>query len=408
MGFFDIFKKKQNQSVSFQHLPDWVKSNKIWGDAEQLSKEARADIKLIVKDAKKKLDFLEESALRNEDIPVRVKQIMEGHRKNYIRKVNSFLDSLEIPEDPNELMDFSEQFSKKLDVLGEETHKNYFVLKEFLDKEVSDIALSIKKIENNLSKMKKRLENMGLPQLGELNEALDKYHRTKLSKKDGLVSVKVSKEAIKKLKQEHSESSDKISRLKGGSKMKEYTSLLKKQEDIPRQINKTAQDMLLLFSTLEKAMKKYKRGSMNEQLVDDYLHGPLRALINDKDMEILSLLSKLEDAIPTLGLDHKKEQKTRAALKSINKEFLTKKKEDIIQLNTELEDTTQKIKKYMILMEIEEEESLLAHLDQKIVALERELQNLKTELELTDPNKIKERIMELTQELGIEVPDEKT
>ena len=190
--------------------------------------------------------------------------------------------------------------------------------------------------------------------------------------------------------------------------MKEYTSLLKKQEDIPRQINKTAQDMLLLFSTLEKAMKKYKRGSMNEQLVDDYLHGPLRALINDKDMEILSLLSKLEDAIPTLGLDHKKEQKTRAALKSINKEFLTKKKEDIIQLNTELEDTTQKIKKYMILMEIEEEESLLAHLDQKIVALERELQNLKTELELTDPNKIKERIMELTQELGIEVPDEKT
>ena len=337
-------KKKQNQSVSFQHLPDWVKSNKIWGDAEQLSKEARADIKLIVKDAKKKLDFLEESALRNEDIPVRVKQIMEGHRKNYIRKVNSFLDSLEIPEDPNELMDFSEQFSKKLDVLGEETHKNYFVLKEFLDKEVSDIALSIKKIENNLSKMKKRLENMGLPQLGELNEALDKYHRTKLSKKDGLVSVKVSKEAIKKLKQEHSESSDKISRLKGGSKMKEYTSLLKKQEDIPRQINKTAQDMLLLFSTLEKAMKKYKRGSMNEQLVDDYLHGPLRALINDKDMEILSLLSKLEDAIPTLGLDHKKEQKTRAALKSINKEFLTKKKEDIIQLNTELEDTTQKIK----------------------------------------------------------------
>ncbi|MFH1505623.1 MAG: hypothetical protein ABIE94_01385, partial [archaeon] len=158
MGFFDRFRKKELESVNFKQLDGWIDNflaqKELDKRMENLSEQAIMKISEI-RDA---LDKLEKAELMNKKIPERAIHIMEGNRKNYVRRIGYFLDNFELPKNVLDISDFSKKLSGQLDELGKDTHKNYQVLTQFLEHEAFAIAKKVKELEKLMLKTTKELE----------------------------------------------------------------------------------------------------------------------------------------------------------------------------------------------------------------------------------------------------------
>jgi len=106
--------------------------------------------------AKRAIETLEAAKLQNQNIPTKEKQFMGGNREAYIRKANSFLDSIHTGYPHFERMkEFCRQFDENLEVFGKGSFKPYRILQHFFEHEASNISKEISHIDKEAAKIKK-------------------------------------------------------------------------------------------------------------------------------------------------------------------------------------------------------------------------------------------------------------
>ena len=96
-----IFKQKEKIGLPLEKLEGWFdeKTKELYKDIDKKINESKEKITEEIQKTKKNIDNLENAKLKNEDIPVKEKQFMQGNREFYINRINFFLDSLKIPEE---------------------------------------------------------------------------------------------------------------------------------------------------------------------------------------------------------------------------------------------------------------------------------------------------------------------
>ncbi|MFC2134645.1 hypothetical protein ACFLTH_08525 [Bacteroidota bacterium] len=401
MGLFDFLKKKKEEVITFNQVGEWLQNYLKGKELDTEIDAFRHDIKNKIDDTRELLKKLNNAALMNENIPERVKHIMEGNRKNYIHKINLFLDEIKMPENYLKIRDFSKELTEKMDKLTEETQKSYFVLKEFVEAELGDVAKSIKEMENIAIKFRTNIEKENLHTLEEIKQKLVDYNNSKSTLQILNEQKEEQEKQLAELKSKSKAIEIKISKLKNDKSYKEYEELNKTKQQTIKDVQNQKKIILAHFSTLEKALKKYSRISLNENLINSYLSDPSKALLEDEKLQITDLLSKMKDSLEQLGLKDKKAEKTIEEINKLSKELLTKMKNDLITLQEKEKNNRNKLLANTSSMNISEQESWLENMMVKVLDQQRIIQETEHKIERINPKLIKQQVRDMLKEFSV-------
>ncbi|NQU98058.1 hypothetical protein HQ533_01200 [Candidatus Woesearchaeota archaeon] len=401
MGFFDFLKKKKEEEVKFSEVDAWIERHLEDKGLDTKVKSLKNHIESRISEARELLEKLEQASLLNENIPERVKHIMEGNRKNYLRKINQFLDDLRIPGDYLKIREFSKKFTEDLDSLSEETQKSYFVLKEFLESELVAVVKKIKEIEDLAIDFRQEIEKENLHKVEKLKEKLEEFKNSKEALANLETLKQEQEEELKELKKKENSTEKKISKLRNSSSYKDYERLKSEKEKAEGEIQKKKTELIAHFSTLEKAFKKYKRMSLNEALIEKYLDDPTKALLEDEPLKILEVLSKMKQSLADLGLKDKKEEKTKEEIDNLSKEMLTKLREKFQELFDKEKENKKNLLSNTSVMNISEQESFLENAKLNVKEKEREIEDSGHKIERINPKLVKQQVRDMLKEFSV-------
>jgi hypothetical protein len=389
MGFFDFFRKKEViiEHIDFSELETWLTTqNKV---AEQKLQNSLAPLRGRINQekatTKQNIVKLQEAQLRNNRIPQRAIDIMEGNRRTYAQKMEWFIDKIQIGNNYEEIGQFCDRFKEKIESLGKNTARSYQVLQEFFKDESYAIAGNIKGFEDIIKDVQQAIKVSKIAEISTLQASLQEIHTNKDRQRN-------LREDIERLQQEKKEISARklqkeaeIAKMRVSPEYLNFLGLLKKREKILARQKAVENDLHQAFSTIEPGLKRYERSSMQEKLLRGYLTNPVLALIKDNDLQILSEIARLQNLLERdkIDLRGKKKETVAKGLLLITKEFVQNFIISRANVMQELSEIKAEIKKRDFKQELEELqnglrriEKLMQEKDQSRISAESELQEV--------------------------------
>ncbi|MBU1199591.1 MAG: hypothetical protein KKF46_02070 [Nanoarchaeota archaeon] len=400
MGFFDFLKKKEPVAIKFSEIGEWLDKQVEDKKLNQRVGKAKSIIKEKIENSYKFLEAMEQAGLRNENIPDRIKHIMEGHRRTYIIKLKRFLDEIDMPDDYSEIGHYSARFSESIDKLSGDTQKNFMVLKEFMANEVARIVKSVKGIEDELSNLQAEIEKEGLELIKDAKIRLKQY-KDDIKKKARLEEEKASQEKnLDSISERKARLSKRIEELKKSREYDEFKVFIDKKQKYEEQLRKIETDLKEVFAELHRPLKKYKRNSLSENIIDKYLLDPAGALESDDSLQIRDVLNKMKAQLDTLELKEKQLEKTAEMIDKLDKDFFTKRKLEIGRLKGLNKEAATHINKSVAALNVSENETWLHSVEEKIVLAEKALEEVKKEVADVNLDYLKQKVKEKVKEIS--------
>ncbi|MDP7324249.1 MAG: hypothetical protein QF632_05815 [Candidatus Woesearchaeota archaeon] len=401
-GFFQ--KRVEKVKISQSELPEWF-TNKTKPVKELLTEDLRilgSDIRQRINTTKASMDTLEAAELRNKNIPMRALQIMEGNRDAYVKRVTLFLQNIQPPSILPEVSAFAEKIKKDFESLVKSTSKEYQILQEFLADESRKVAQNIKELERLCEKIGELGEDEKLILIKEVEKNI-KTLREKRARKELLEKTKEKKKIeLDELNKVHTDLEKSIESLKKEPEYKKVNDLKEKRKEMLGKIKNKAAELLYIFSTIEKALRKYIRISFEDQkILASYLESPLGAIFQDPDFTIIDVLKKIRIAIERkkIELDSKKGDKTIKAIETLTPQWLSTFYEEYSKLKAEKEALDKEIDTITIESKIEANEKQKSEVKEFQDKLKSEIKNIEEDVELIDLDElvkeIRDKILEL-------------
>ncbi len=404
MGWLDsIFRKKKKEpetvNVELKRLSEWFDER-----AEPLLESIKDDIKSKLKqinktaeEARENSRILKSARLKNENIPDRAMQVMQGNRDAYIKAVSLFLDQLKTPSSVTigSINDFLTRFEENLDHFTKTSSRSYYVLQEFFGKESGVIAQNIKRIDaiaRSLLDNDYRKINSIREKIGEIDDFLE-------MRKNAADQIEDEMANYNSIKAAYQETQDRIDKIEQSRDYRELRELEKEKKGVEEQIKANEEGLKNLLSPLEKSMKKYsKMAAEGEHLLNDYLESPVEALLKDSSLRILEVLKKMKEAVSSgqLDLKEKKKEKTLEAIDSITSDRLN----EYAAKHKELKDSLDKLKKRESIntaaQKLSELQYKLSHLKGQLDRSASQIEKLKKQMEKSD---LREKLSEIENEV---------
>lgn len=401
MGIFDVFrKKKEIQTVKFTELDKWLEEYfEQMGLRERINefKQSSSDKITEIFAALEKLNNAE---LMNKNIPPKALHIMEGNRKNYVRQIKYFFENIEMPQNYSEFKEFSEHFSERLDELSNQTQKNYFVLKEFLSHEAYEVVRRVKELENDTLKLMREFDKKNVDTITTIRTRLEEFRRTEQVIKELEETKQKELHSIDGLKEKQEKIKQRLSLHKRSERFTEFKTLTAKEQEIEEKLKKERNEFLGTFLELEKALKKYKRQSLDEKLLDQYLEDAVYALTHDTDLKIVETLQKMKHTLAELNLKDKQLQKMEQNIDRLDTKYLGEKRKALMAMDIELKSVRSEKLQNTVCLNITEQESLLKSTLNNISEKYASVEELDNKLERLNLNLIKQDIGQKLQQLG--------
>jgi len=400
MGFLDFLKGKAGETVGFSDIDSWLDRQVADKHLDQKVARAKGAVLNKIIEAHRLLNELEKAGLMNENIPVKAKQIMEGHRKAYIHRLKRFLDEIDMPEDFSQIGFFAAQFSEGLTKLSAETQKNYLVLKEFMEAEIIKIVKTIKGIEDELSRLQQEIEKEGIEAIKDAKLKLKHYHDD-LKKKAMLEEEKLNQsEEAESLKERKRKLQARLDELHQTQEYNDFKELIDNKKKYEEQLKAIETELKIIFAHLNRPLRKYKHVSLQEKLIDKYLLDPVGALEEDDSFTMLEVLGKMRQELGNLELKENQLEKTVEMINQLSRDFFLGKKLEINNLKELNKDTASKINTSVIALNIAEADTLLRGVSDKIIQAERSLEELTKSLEEINLDYLKQKVKEKVKEIN--------
>ncbi len=320
-------KQEEILEIDIDKIEEWLDLHTD-NTVEEVDKQVNAiyaDIEANIKEAKESISELETAKLRNEDIPVRVKQIMDGNREAYILKVNQFLESLDISNKGFfSGKSFCKEFDEKLNELTKQTMKSFFVMKEFMADEVSKVASSLKQLYDNVKEMRSIIQASPIYNVDEVRSALHAFKEKQKAISDIASQIKEKRKEL----EEHNASREKVEKIlvnmKKSDAYHDYKKLIDQRDRLLESIKDVEDELSADFSVLSKPLKKYARIAVNEKLIEKYANSPVLAVLDDQKLEIIDIIEKLKAHIAEDKVELKDRTKDKAmqVIEKLNKPYL--------------------------------------------------------------------------------------
>jgi len=382
-GYMNFFKKlfsREPEDITLKQieLEDWLQEN-----SESFLKETNnkiqkkfGEIEKLKEELLHKLSKLAKAELVNPDIPEREKHIMHGNRINYIQKTESFIDDLELPDIDYEIInEFCTDFEKQLKNFNRITSKGYFVLTNFFDKDMKEIASDIKTIEGNIIEILNALTDKKTGQFKVLSIKIRKLNELNVNKE------KFSKELIEMENElEYSEErkvklQDRVQSLKNSKEYNNFYKFEKQKQELNQEIHDLNFKLNNSIKSLDKILRKYMHSSIKKDLISHYLESPIQALNQDSKFEIIKLFDRLKVEIKKGHIEVKEKQKDKInrQIEKITKDYLSKIRNKYVKLKEEKTKVNNNMEKLNIMMDYKELQYQAEHIHDKIIRLNEQI-----------------------------------
>jgi len=172
-----------------------------------------------------------------------------------------------------------------------------------------------------------------------------------------------------------------------------FSNLFKKKETEDRIYN--------LFSPLQRALKKYERDSLDQDLIQIYLDSSIKGLKEDPKLKILNVLQKMKAAIEndSLGFKDKEKEKILERIPLIKKEDLEKAGKDHERLANELKAAENMIKLNSVMHDLKDIDYKIEHTKNEILRIDENIDKLKNMKDKTDPETMQKELEEKLKNL---------
>ncbi len=395
----EIIEKEEVKEVE---LEDWLK-NKI--SRLDFQEEINAFYQIVEEKKEllgEKIEILENSEFdEKQNVEEKIKNIVLGHKDNYVNATKQFLENISFPEERNisGAIEFSVDLNKALDFLSQRTAKSYQAAQHLFFNPVEDVFNTLRSLNSNVLEFNNKLEKKGVFKIEKLKEKINLLNelqgkRKKLQKEIGWKEEKLARclEGKTKHKKE-------ISKLKQSEDYEEFKILQEKEENIKDKIKDNKDEIYVFFSNLERVLRKYERICIEPKKIKEYLDNSIKALLGDVDLKILNILESLEKSLVEIETDEKKRTQIRDCLSKANRGFLKELQNKNEELQTEKANLNSKLRRYNIEQKIEEAEYKLDHFGEQITKVRREIDEWKVKLNSLDGLKLKADLFDLIKKV---------
>ncbi len=411
MNFFKKLFSREPEDLTLKQieLEDWLQENSedFLIESNKKIKRNFAEIDKIKLELLRKLSKLGEAKLVNPDIPEREKHIMQGNRLNYIQKTESFLEHIELPElDYEFINDFCTDFERQLKQFNQSTSKGYFVLTNFFDKEMKEIAMLIKHIEDRVIQLINILKDKKTGQFKILSGKIRKLNELNVNK------GKFAKKLIE-LENELENSEDRkirlqqrVQSLKNSKDFNNFYKFEKQKQELNQEINDLNFKLNNAIKSMDKVLRKHMHSSLKKDLISYYLESPLQALENDSKFEIIKIFDRLKLEIKKGYIEVKEKQKDKVLrqIEKITKAYLLKIRDKYGKLKDARTKINDKMEKLNIMMDYKELQYQAEHIHDRIIRLNEQITEKKDFiLNLTITQKTKQLEKALSEFSGYNV-----
>ncbi|MEA3429762.1 MAG: hypothetical protein U9R08_00665 [Nanoarchaeota archaeon] len=383
----NLFKKVEpnEESIKLDQLVQFFnnKKSEVLKPLNENITQFYQDIKAEFIALEQKIPALEEASIGKDDknLPAKIKNTVDGHRKQYIKRVQLFIDRCKVPEDIKEIKTFLEKLDTELEEFNKSTFKSYRASQHLFFKPVENIVKSLKEINSKLNSLKSLFDKHQMDELESLEKDIKElFHNIDLKE----ILQKQYKEQQSNLKQQQKLLEEKIKNIQELKQSPEYKTYEQQKIESARlntQLKQIEFTIINLFSIFERAFRKYSKVAVDSRLINTYLTNPVVALINDKEKTILSVFTGLQKSILKLGLNEKRIEKINQTIKDIrDSESIDKLQDNYNTIIKQIGQVEESLKSIDIL-------DRLKDLDKDITHLELSIEKIKKGIEEPDENK---------------------
>jgi len=340
MGFIDKIKQMfsspepEEEELMLSELEAWYqkKLGDIQDDIKAFVSEKKESFSETLLKLRADAEKLETAKLKNENIPAKVRDIMEGNRNLYIKRVRDFADRTKLLEsfsfaNIDDWHSLFSDFKKELEIFAKATQKGYQVMQEFFSYESRDIALGIKKTESIITSIGDFLKKKNATMAISLSEDISKIGSIRERNKSNQHRFKEKTGQLHECEQSIAKHKAELEKLEAGKSYKELKAKNHAIDELMKEKRLHSHGLTHRFAVIEKAMIKYQRLVVDrddEKLIEQFINDPQLALKHDKEMKICSVLEKAKQALEkgSIVLKDKKAEKTLKTFNAITESYL--------------------------------------------------------------------------------------
>lgn len=407
----NLFVKKEIpiEKIELEQLNGWLDKNTkhLFEKLDRAVSEIIAAIEKEKKGVLENIEKLENAKLQNPNIPDRAKMVMEGNRKAFAKKVSHFFNNIDLKqEDYREVIRRCNHLINEIETMAKSTARSYQILNEFFAREAGTVAKNIKNVENYLKDIKNAVKNNKIDSVEKIKKDIENINAKIRLRKNLSGELEELEGSIKNAKGSILSIEEKIKGIKTGDEHNNYENLLKEKEKLEHEFKKIEDNLFHDFSILERAFKKYSKIAFEkEDLINDYIESPIKALAKDINLEIINIINNLKSAIrdDRLGLDKKKSEKLLIKLKGMDNEYFLKLQKNYNEVNDKLNSVNIEIVKNNAKKDIELANKELSKEKMHLESLNKNLSIIKNDFEKIDIGKLKKEVEENVNKLGFRV-----
>ncbi len=426
------------ETVDIDELDSWLKLKLSQIDFNQ----EIAGFFSLIKESKfnltEKLAALQQAEMdykESENLNPKIKNIVIGHRDNYVRQMQIFVEHLNLPEnsfdeeksgearpdgsavnesksgisihlDGNSLVEaifFSSELNQQLDQLAARTAKSYQAAQHLYFKPVEEVFTIVAEINLRAKSFQQQLEQRGMKKVQELQEMIgllaelqDKGERLKRE-------VKWKEQKKERCLQGKEKQLQNIERFKNSNDYQQFLGLKEKEKKINGNILENEDKVHTFFSRLSRALRKYEKVAVETdlKLVQAYSEQAIEAFAEDKELKIIEILKQLSSSIEknAVILDEKQAQQVKELIVQAEEGYLLQLQNKFSSIGQEMDELKDRLRKSTIDKFIAEAEFKLDHFNEQIELVSKELEELKIKLNAFNEKELIERVTQTVKEM---------
>jgi hypothetical protein len=385
-------KEQETETIRLGEVRTWF-AKETDEDLKSLKIEIQIQCEKIreaAESGKALIQRLETSALRNEQIDQRSKDIMAGNRKTYCRKTLDLFNSLPGCPEPEEIPHTIEQFEQQLKDYTESTKKSYYILQQFFADESGAVAGKVKDIDNGIRSYKDLIEKTRYPAISKALDKMAEYNKQAKAKKGFLANVAQLEDEKTQIRTDLEKNQTKISELRSSEGFQAYNMLIDRKNAEEQAHSDAMHELSGIVNSLEPLLRK----SADWQ---KYLLDPKKAL-KDKE-EFISALAKCRQLLNEQhDLSEKRVERAKAALDKATPESIGQLADRIAGTKAEAAYLAAEIMKNSAMQDYTELEYKSTHLRSRISAIERDQEAARLASTKIDLDTIKEELKKAISE----------